>query len=76
MIGPIACKLCLADVNICKTEIKDHNDRDTGEGHGGRHRRRAYEGTGRRHEKTQEHMVIQKDIKEDTEGHLGMHRRL
>ena len=42
----------------------------------GRHRRGTYEGTGRRPEKTQEHMVIQKDIKEDTEEHLGMHRRL
>ena len=41
MIGPITCKLCLADVNICKTGIKDHNDRDTGEGNGERHRRRG-----------------------------------
>ena len=47
MIGPIACILCLADLNICKTGIPDHNDRDTGEGHvrdeghGERHRRRG-----------------------------------
>ena len=34
----------------------------------------TYEGTGSRHEKTQKHMVIQKDIKEDTEEHLGMHK--
>ena len=41
MIGPIACKLCLADVNICKTGTKDNKDRDTGEGNGERHGRRA-----------------------------------
>ena len=38
--------------------------------------RRIYEDTGGGHMKELEHMVTQEDLKEDTEEHLGMHRRI